>query len=88
MKEKKEPDKYNRVSSAADNMSALIDDIIKCARKSFRSTGDAKVDAKFLKESVGALRELYGLLGDCEGVTDSSDGVVIRFEKQLEEWSK
>lgn len=88
MSDKKSADKYKRVSSAADNMSALIDDIIKCARKSFRATGDAKVDAKFLKESVGALRELYGLLNDCDGVTEVSDGVIIRLEKQVEEWSK
>lgn len=88
MSEKKVPDKYKRVSSAADNMSALIDDIVKKARKSFRNTGNPDIDAKFLKESVGALRELYGLLADCDGVHDVSDGVVIRFEKQLEEWSK
>ena len=88
MRDKKVPDKYKRVSSAADNMSALIDDIVKKARKSFRNTGNPDIDAKFLKESVGALRELYGLLEDCDGVHDVSDGVVIRFEKQLEEWSK
>ncbi len=88
MNEKKVPDKYKRVSSAADNMSALIDDIVKKARKSFRNTGDPNIDAKFLKESVGALRELYGLLDEYNGSHDVSDGVVIRFERQLEEWSK
>lgn len=87
MSEKSGNDKYKRVSSAADNMSALIDDIIKKARKSFRNTGEAQVDAKFIKESVSALRELYGLLEECGG-THSGDGVVIRFEKQLEEWGK
>ncbi len=81
-------DKLKRVSSAAENMSALVDDVVKKARKTFKSTGDPKLDAKFLKESVGALRELYGLLDDCEGSVPVNDGVVIRFEKQLEEWSK
>lgn len=88
MSDKKVPDKYKRVSSAANNMSALIDDIIKKARKSFSKTGDPNIDAKFLKESVGALRELYGLLEECNGMPDVSDGVIIRFEKQIEEWSK
>ena len=85
---KKLPDKYKRISSAADNMSALIDDIVKKARKSFRSTGQPDIDAKFLKESVGALRELFGLLEECDGTPEVSDGVIIRFEKQIEEWSK
>ena len=88
MSEKKTNDKYKRVSSAADNMSALIDDIIKRARKSFKATGDPKIDAKFLKESVSALRELYDLLQNCDGAMEVSDGVIIRLEKQLQEWSK
>ena len=88
MSDKKKPDKYKRVSSAAKNMSALIDEIIKKARKSFIKTGEPNLDAKFLKESVGALRELYGLLEDCDGVPEVSEGVVIKFEKQIEEWSK
>ena len=88
LKEKKGEDKYKKISSAADNMSALIDDIVKKARRNFRSTGTPDIDAKFLKESVSALRELFGLLSDCTGETDTSDGVVIRLEKQIEEWSK
>lgn len=88
MNGKKTPDKYKRVSSAANNMSALIDDIVKKARKSFRNTGEPDIDAKFLKESVGALRELFDLLEDCDGTPEVSDGVIIRFEKQIEEWSK
>ena len=84
----KSNDKFKRVSSAAENMSALIDDLVKKARKNFKSTGDVDLDAKFLKESVGALRELYALLEDCDGSAQISDGVVITFEKQIEEWSK
>ncbi len=88
MSVKKRDEKLRRVSSAADNMSALIDDVVKTARKSFRATGDPKIDAKFLKESVGALRELYGLIEDCDGITGSADGVIIRVEKEIQEWSK
>ena len=66
MSEGKATDKLKRVSSAAENMSALVDDIVKKARKSFKSTGSPDLDAKFLKESVGALRELYGLLEECD----------------------
>lgn len=88
MNKKKEADKYKKVSSAADNMSALIDDIIRQARKSFKATGDAKVDAKFLKEGVGALRELYGLLDDCGGMSGATEGVIIKIEKEAQEWSK
>ncbi len=88
MSDKRNVDKYKRVSSAADNMSALIDDIIKKARKSFKATGNPEIDAKFLKESVGALRELYDLLECCDGSAQVSDGVIIRLEKQIQEWSK
>ena len=69
-------------------MSALIDDVIKCARKSFRATGDVKVDVKFLKEGVGALRELYGLLNECDDEPRISEGVIIKLEKEIQEWSK
>ncbi len=69
-------------------MSALIDDVIRRARKNFKATGDPKIDAKFLKESVSALRELYDLLESCDGSVEVSDGVIIRLEKQLQEWSK
>lgn len=88
MSEKPVKDRFKRVSSAAGNMSALVDDIVKKARKSFKTTGKADVDAKFLKESVGALRELYGLLGDYEDTPDNSDGILIKFEKELEAWNK
>ncbi len=80
--------KLKRVLSAAENMSALIDDLVKKARKSFKLTGDPELDAKFLKESVSALRELYGLLEDCDDGAPINDGIVIKFEKQLEEWSR
>lgn len=86
MSEGKKQNKLKRVSSAAENMSALVDDIVKNARKNFKNTGKPELDAKFLKESVGALRELYGLLDECDGATPSVDGVVIRVEKQLQEW--
>ena len=69
-------------------MSALIDDMVRKALKSFKSTGSPELDAKLLKESITALRELYGLLGECDGSAMSDDGIIIRFEKQLEQWSK
>ncbi len=75
-----------RVSSAAENMSALVDDIVKKARKSFKATGKTELDAKFLKESVGALRELYGLLGDCDEYGGNNESVSVVLEKQLQEW--
>ena len=88
MKDEKKPEKLKRVASAVGNMSALIDDMVRKARKSFKETGDAELDAKFLKESVSALRELYGLLGECDPTTEIDEGIVIRLEKQVEEWSK
>lgn len=88
MSEKKNNSRLKRVSSAAENMSALVDDIVKKARKSFKTTGNPDIDAKFLKESVGALRELYGLLEECDGSPQVNDGVIIKLEKQIEEWSK
>ena len=88
MKDKKGSDKLKRVASAVNNMSALIDDIVKKARKNFKESGNAELDAKFLKESVGALRELYGLLDECDSAVEIDDGIVIRLEKQVEEWSK
>ncbi len=88
MSNKNKNNKLKRVSSAAENMSALVDDVVKKARKSFKATGKTELDAKFLKESVGALRELYGLLGDCEGLESASEGVAILIEKQLREWGE
>ncbi len=88
MIDKKTNDKLKRVSSAAENMSALVDDVVKKARKTFKQTGNTELDAKFLKESVGALRELYGLLADCDESTPVTDGIVIKFEKEIEDWSK
>ena len=75
-----------KVSSAAGNMSALVDDIVKKARKNFKETGKPDVDAKFLKESVGALKELYELLEEADGFSGGSDGVFIRFDNKTEEW--
>lgn len=80
--------KVKRIESAANNMSSLIDDMVKKALKSFKTTGSPELDAKFLKESITALRELYGLLSECDGCDVSDDGIIIRFEKQLEEWGK
>ena len=88
MSEDKKENKLRRVSSAAENMSALVDDIVKKARRSFKMTGSPDIDAKFLKESVGALRELYQLLEECDDTNRITDGVVIKFEKQIEEWSR
>lgn len=76
-----------KVSSAVVNMSALIDDIVKKARKNFSETGAADIDAKFLKESVSALRELFDLLGEQGGVS-SGDGISIKIEKSIEDWNK
>ncbi len=76
-----------KVSSAVVNMSALIDDIVKKARKNFSETGSADVDAKFLKESVSALKELFDLLGE-EGTGGASDGISIKIEKAIEDWNK
>ncbi len=79
-------DGLKKVSSAAGNMSALIDDIVKKARKNFRETGKPDVDGKFLKESVGALKELYELLEESEAFGNSDNGVFIRFDDKTEEW--
>ena len=76
------------VTSATENMSALIDDIIKKARKNFKATGKPEVDAKFLKESVGALKELYDLLAEYDGLGGCDEGIVIRFEKEMEKYIK
>ena len=76
------------VTSATENMSALIDDIIKKARKNFKATGKPEVDARFLKESVGALKELYDLLAEYEGLGGCDKGIVIRFEKEMEKYCK
>lgn len=86
-KTKKGNDGLKKVSSAAGNMSALIDDIVKRARKNFKDTGKPDVDAKFLKDSVGALKELYELLEESDAFSNNGDGVVIRFDGKTEEWS-
>ena len=86
-KNKNSNDGLKKVSSAAGNMSALIDDIVKRARKNFKDTGKPDVDAKFLKDSVGALKELYELLEESDTFGNNSDGVVIRFDAKTEEWS-
>ena len=76
------------VSSATENMSALIDDIIKKARKNFKQSGKPDVDAKFLKESVGALKELFELLSEYDGFGSCDEGIVIRFEREIEKYCK
>lgn len=81
-------DKFKKVSSAAGNMCSLIDDIIKKARKNFKETGKPDVDAKFIKESVSALKELFELMGEYDGSASDSEGILIRFEKELEAWNK
>lgn len=79
-------DGLKKVSSAAGNMSALIDDIVKKARKNFKETGKPDVDGKFLKESVGALKELYELLEESEVFRNSDNSILIRFDDKTEEW--
>lgn len=87
--ESKNADKtLKSVSSATENMSALIDDIIKKARKNFQTSGKPEVDAKFLKESVGALKELYELLAEYDGLGGCDEGIIIRFEKEMEKYCK
>ena len=86
-KNKNSNDGLKKVSSAAGNMSALIDDIVKRARKNFKDTGKPDVDAKFLKDSVGALKELYEFLEESDTFGNNRDGVVIRFDGKTEEWS-
>ena len=76
-----------KVSSAVLNMSALIDDIVKKARQNFLETGSADVDAKFLKESVSALKELFDLLSE-QGVGGASNEISIKIEKAIEDWNK
>lgn len=79
--------RLKKVASAAKNMSALVDDIAKRARRNFKDTGDPKTDGKFLKESVSAMKELFEILGEYDE-DKTSDGVVIRIEKQAEDWGK
>ncbi len=81
-------ERIKRVGSAARNMSVLVDEIAKTARKNFKEKGEPDVDAKFLKDSVGALRELFDLLGDAEGEGSGDNSVLIKIEKEAEEWSK
>lgn len=69
-------------------MSVLVDEIAKTARKNFKEKGEPEVDAKFLKDSVGALRELFDLLGEAEGEGAGDSSVLIKIEKEAEEWSK
>ncbi len=85
--------KLKKLMSTAENLNQLIDDIVKNARKTFKTTGEADLDAKALKESVAALRELYFLLEECgvdksKDETDNVPGVIIKMEKPFEEWSK
>ena len=79
-------DGLRRVSSAAVNLSALVDDIAKRARKNFKETGSPDVDAKFLKESVGALKDLLELLE--EETPQQADGITVRMEGAAGEWGK
>lgn len=85
--QKKSDKKLRKIGSAAVNMSALIDDIVKNARREFKENGETELDAKFLKESVGALKELFSLLNEYD-YSSGNDGVVVRLEKELEEWAK
>ena len=81
-------ERYKKVSSAAKNMSALVDDIAKTARRNFKDRGAPEVDAKFLKDSVGALKELFEMLCEYEDEKPCDDAGVIRIEKEAEEWGK
>lgn len=78
--------KLKKVSSAAANLSALVDDITKHARKSFRESGTPDMDAKLLKESVSALRELLELLS--EQGEGASGGIVVKMEGAAAEWGR
>lgn len=68
-------------------MSILIDEIVKQARRSFKENGHADVDAKFLKESVGALRELFELLEEYDPGAGGKS-LTVQLSDELEEWGK
>ena len=87
-KSKKADKTLSCISSATENMSALIDDIIKKAKKNYEKSGKPEIDAKFLKESVGALKELYGLLNEYDSFGGCDEGIVIKFEKEMEKYCK
>ena len=79
---------FKRLSSASKNMSILIDDMVKKSLRSFKESGNINIDTKALKESVAALRELYALLEDYSDSSQGDEGIIVRLEKQIEEWSK
>lgn len=59
-----------RIESAADNMAALLDDITVKARKDLKQAGEYNLDAKYLKECVGALYEMVSIVSAGEAVVD------------------
>ena len=79
---------FKRLSSASKNMSILIDVMVKKSLRSFKESGNIYIDTKALKESVAALRELYALLEDYSDSSQGDEGIIVRLEKQIEEWSK
>ncbi|MBS7359567.1 MAG: hypothetical protein KIG53_03055 [Oscillospiraceae bacterium] len=85
--EKQELLRKKRISSASLNLSALIDDMVKGARKNFKEKGSKELDIKLLKDSVSALKELCALLGDEEEAA-VDDSIVITFQEEISEYSK
>ena len=75
-------------NSFSNDGTTLIDDIAKKARKNFSETGAPDIDAKFLKESVSALRELFDLLSEQDGNTTGDGNISIVVEKAIGEWNK
>ena len=77
-----------RVSSAAANLSALVDDIAKRARRNFRESGSPDVDAKFLKESVSALKDLLDIIDESDGGAAGAEAITVRMEGDAAQWGK
>lgn len=80
--------RFNKISRATDNMATLIDCLIKDGLKNYQKTGETELDIKFLKESVTVLRELWNLVEESEEPVNIDQGIVIRLEGQVEQFSK
>lgn len=80
--------RISRIAVATDNMAILVDSVIKDALKNYRKSGEINLDTKLLKESVSVLRDLWGLIEDAEQPLNVDEGVVIRLEGQLQQFSK
>ena len=80
--------RVSKIEAATNNMACLIDSIVKDALKNYRKAGEIGLDAKFLKESVTILREMWNLLDSAEEPISVDEGIVIKLEGQVEKWCK